>query len=329
MTSIILRLAALPTTSCVLLLACEPNRAPERTQPDTPAKSAAVVPAFERPSSPRDAVAPPAAEDAGAASPGAADAAPPPGMALVPAGPFIMGADSGGEPDEHPAHTVTLDAFYLDLTELTQEDYFACVDARACEPPKMAFLESFGGAFRGPKRPIVGVNQAQAAAYCAHVGKRLPREAEFEKAARGENGLRHPWGDQAPNAELAVFGGSVTADVGSRPKGKGPYGHLDLAGNVWEWMSDAYDPNAYNRSGAARGEVGSCDEIVAFQNELRRSGRHGFTGSNPIPTSCETAIRGGAYNMGAEALRAANRVHHPGTFRLQMTGFRCAKDAPR
>lgn len=250
-------------------------------------------------------------------------------MALVPGGPFTMGADVGGEPDEHPAHVVTIDAFYLDLTELTQDAYFACVNESACAPPKMAYLESFGGAFRGPNRPIVGVSQQDAKVYCAHVGKRLPREAEFEKAIRGEDARTHPWGNQAPTTELAVFGGDVTADVGTHPKGQGPYGHLDLAGNVWEWLSDPYDPNAYRRSGAARGEVGTCEEIVQFQNELRRDHKQGFTGSNPIPTVCEAAIRGGAYNMGAEALRAQNRVHHPGNFRLQMTGFRCAKNATR
>ncbi|RYZ68544.1 MAG: formylglycine-generating enzyme family protein [Proteobacteria bacterium] len=328
---------ALPTTSCVALLgclvsllACESQRSADRTQPNAPARSADDVPqslpVIARPAS--SAVAERPAADAGATEPGPAPEAPA-NMALVPAGPFTMGADSGGEQDEHPAHVVTLDAFYLDLTEVTQEAYLACVDAKACEPPKLAYLESFGGAFRGPKRPVVGVNQANGAAFCAHLGKRLPREAEFEKAVRGDTRRRYPWGDQPPTAERAVFGGDVTADVGTHPEGRGPYGHHDLAGNVWEWMSDAYDPYAYRRAGAARGEVGTCEQVVEFQNELRRTGQRGYTGTNPIPTTCEAAIRGGAYNMGAEALRASNRVHHPGNFRLQMTGFRCAKDVTR
>ncbi len=252
----------------------------------------------------------------------------PPGMQLVPGGSFTMGADAGGEEDEHPAHTVTVDAFYLDLTEVTQEAYIACVDESVCAAPKIAYLESFGGAFRGPQRPVVGVSQADAIMYCTHVGKRLPREAEFERAVRGDDARTYPWGNQKPTRELAVFGGSVTADVGSRPLGRGPYGHHDLAGNVWEWLADPYDPYAYKRSGAARGEVGTCAEIIEFQNERRRAHKQGYTGTNPIPTACEASIRGGAYNMGAEALRASNRVHHPGNFRLQMTGFRCAKDAP-
>lgn len=282
------------------------------------------MPSFERPSTVVTAT-----EDAGVADAAAAPphAEAPAGMALVPAGAFTMGADSGGEQDEHPAHQVTLPAFYLDETEVTQKAYFSCVEAQVCRLPRMAYLESFGGAFRGDLRPIVGVSQSDAAAYCTHVGKRLPREAEFEKAVRGTDARRYPWGNEPPTRERAVFGGDVTEDVGTHPAGKGPYGHHDLAGNVWEWLSDAYDPYAYKRPGAERGEVGTCEQIIEFQNELRRTHKQGYTGTNPIPTECEAAIRGGAYNMGAEALRSANRVHHPGTFRLQMTGFRCAKDA--
>jgi formylglycine-generating enzyme required for sulfatase activity len=92
-------------------------------------------------------------------------------------------------------------------------------------------------------------------------------------------------------------------------------------------MDDDYDPIAYRRPGASAGTPGNCAEINKTQAELRRDGKQGFTGSNPIPTECEKAIRGGAYNYGAEGLRSSNRVHHPGTFRLLMTGFRCAKDA--
>jgi formylglycine-generating enzyme required for sulfatase activity len=93
-------------------------------------------------------------------------------------------------------------------------------------------------------------------------------------------------------------------------------------------MEDLYDPHAYRRRTAGRGEPAPCPEILATQDTLRRTNQQGFTGSNPIPTTCERVLRGGAYNYGAEGLRATNRVHHPGTWRLKVAGFRCAKDAP-
>jgi formylglycine-generating enzyme required for sulfatase activity len=115
--------------------------------------------------------------------------------------------------------------------------------------------------------------------------------------------------------------------VGSRPAGRGPYGHDDLAGNVWEWVADEYDPYAYRRPTAGRGRPGTCPEILATLAQLRRRGQRGFTGSNPIPRVCEAVLRGGAYNYPAEGLRATNRVHHPKHWRIRVAGFRCARDA--
>jgi formylglycine-generating enzyme required for sulfatase activity len=255
------------------------------------------------------------------------DAGPPPppeGMLLVPGGTFTMGTNDAGEGDERPAHPVTLSAFYLDQTEVTQSAYEACVAEAKC---RKAHVEDLPAAFRGPKRPIVNVSWNDARSYCEWKGKRLPREAELERAVRGDDGRKFPWGNDAPTPARAVYSTGAPEDVGTHGAGRGPYGHDDLTGNVWEWMEDDYDPIAYTRATASEGKPGTCAEIRAAQDKLRAEKREGFTGSNPIPTDCEKSIRGGAYNYPAYGLRSTNRVHHPGSFRLKMTGFRCAKDA--
>ena len=256
-------------------------------------------------------------------------------MLRVPGGTFVMGADRGGEEDEHRAHTGTLRGFDLDRTEVTNAAYEACVDAGACQPPDRRIAERSKAApealFHKPNQPVVGVRWDDADAFCRWRGKRLPREAEFERAVRGDDGRRFPWGNQPPTPELTVFGRDLgrqaMEEVGSRPLGRGPYGHDDLAGNVWEWMEDFYDPFAYRRPGAPEGRPGTCPEILATQDQLRAEGKQGFTGTNPIPKTCERVLRGGAYNYDGPGLRSTNRVHHPGRYRLVMSGFRCAKDA--
>jgi formylglycine-generating enzyme required for sulfatase activity len=247
-------------------------------------------------------------------------------MLWVPGGTFTMGSERGGQEDERPAHTVTLEGFFLDRTETTHAAYQACVEAKVCRAPDKNVIGRYGGIFIAPQKPVTGISWDDARTYCKFRGGRLPREAEFERAVRGDDGRRFPWGNEPPTPERAVFHTSTTDVVGSRPKGRGPYGHDDLAGNVWEWIEDLYDPFAYRRAGAPRGEPGTCDEIKAAQDTLRREGKQGFTGSNPIPNECERAIRGGAYNYDADGLRSTNRVHHPGIYRLLMTGVRCAKD---
>jgi len=251
------------------------------------------------------------------------------GMILVPAGSFTMGADSGGEPDEWPAHTVTLPAFYLDETEVTNEAYGKCIETGRCPPPEPSNADRNGVGpdkrFRGPKQPVSSVSWESARTYCAFVGKRLPTEAEFEKASRSADGRLYPWGNVPPGPERAVFAQSVTADVGTHPRGDGPYGHKDLAGNVWEWTEDVYDPLAYQRPGASEGKSGTCEDALRAYEELRQKHLKGFTGSNPLPTECERVLRGGGFNYHATGLRSTNRVHHPPRYRMVMSGLRCAR----
>ena len=261
-------------------------------------------------------------------------------MRPVPGGTFTMGADGVGERDEQPAHAVTVADFWLDTTEVTNEKYLQCVGAGACKPYRDNVARGFHAGpetgFRGPEQPVVGVSWFDASAYCAFRGKRLPREAEWERAARGDDGRKYAWGNEAPDAQrLACFGrkvgapGATTMPVGSYPDGRGPYGHFDLTGNVWEWTADIYDPMAYSRAGRDRGEPGNCDQVLESLAALRKEKRQGYTGSNPIPNSCERALRGGAFNYPGAGLRASNRVHHPPQWRMLVAGFRCAADAPK
>ena len=195
----------------------------------------------------------------------------PEGMLRVPGGTFTMGTDSGGEEDEHPSHSVTVADFWLDVTEATVKDYTECMRAGACVMYRQDAAKSIRAGddskFRQPLQPISGISWEQAKAYCEYRGKRLPREAEWERAARGDDNRKYPWGDSTPEPTIhACFARHIgtplgtTCDVGSYPRGAGPYGHLDLAGNVWEWMSDYYDPFAYRRANSNHGEPGTCEQ---------------------------------------------------------------------
>ncbi len=246
---------------------------------------------------------------------------PTPDRVAVPAGPFTMGSDAAGQQDEHPVHTVTLPAFEIDRTEVTRGDYRRCISAGACTDAR-----PLDARFNDPRQPVVGVSWFQARAYCTWAGGRLPTEAEWEKAARGTDGRTYPWGETYPTSTRAVFGRGESAGhpdpVGTHPAGASPYGAMDMAGNVWEWVESPYDPYAYRHPETAP----TCETALAALTDLRTRGIRGFTGSNPLPDTCERVLRGGGWNYGGEGLRSSNRVHHAPTFRLMMSGFRCAAD---
>ena len=204
-------------------------------------------------------------------------------MVYVPAGEFTMGSSDGevdyalqlcneyyGDcerslfEDEQPQHKVYLDAFWIDKTEVTNVQYQRCVEARVCPAPTMCDWGEppYGDASKA-EHPVVCVSWHDAKAYCEWAGKRLPTEAEWEKAARGTDGWIYPWGNAFDGGKLnscdvncsydwkdasANDDYAETAPAGSYPTGASPYGALNMAGNAWEWVADGYDPGYYNQS---------------------------------------------------------------------------------
>jgi len=237
-------------------------------------------------------------------------------LVLIPAGEFLMGTSislrDGGR-DEYPERRVFLDAFYLDVYEVTNGRYLAFVKAtghRVPENPRDKKLTLWSGAtvpdaFRD--HPVVNVDWHDAAAYCAWAGRRLPTEAEWERAARGRAGRRFPWGDAEPTRALANYlnqwrNGAGLEPVGSHPQGASPEGVQDLQGNVWEWAADWYDPQYYEK-GPARNPKGPAE------------------GTRKV-------IRGSGWESEAPLLRSAHRLSSDPTNRTHSLGFRCAADAP-
>jgi formylglycine-generating enzyme required for sulfatase activity len=252
---------------------------------------------------------------------------------LIPSGTFTMGA-TGSQAAEfyafpgpeswrsrtkplvessQPAHEVYLDDFFIMRTEVTNFQYVQVVGR-----------EADNSRFGGPNQPVVGVNWADAQVYCASIGARLPTEAEWEKAARGPQGFTYPWGNKWDPARLQSADGIAhrllgsvqdwqtwrrtersqqlkTADVGSFPDGASPYGVMDMAGNVWEWVADWFDPNYYLTS-------------------PQRNPRGPVAGEFKV-------LRGGAW----DTPRPVNFSWYRETFirpedSRSVTGFRCAKD---
>jgi formylglycine-generating enzyme required for sulfatase activity len=224
-------------------------------------------------------------------------------MVYVPAGEFLMGAtdaDRYADADEMPQHSVYLDGFWIDKTEVTNAQYRKCVEAGACEEPwgwnRDRFLKS--DLFNAPDQPVVCVLWNNAQDYAVWVGGRLPTEAEWEKAARGTECRTYPWGNSAPDCAKSNIKGCVgtTVAVGSYPAGASPYGVLDMAGNALEWTADKYGAGYYSTS-PSKNPLGP--DSGAFR-----------------------AMRGGSYLQGQEDARCTYRHAGSPKYRPWWYGFR-------
>jgi serine/threonine-protein kinase len=222
-------------------------------------------------------------------------------MVYVPGGIFEMGS-ADGDDHEQPVHTVTLDSFWIDKTEVTNAEYARCVVDGTCSPPSESgsgTRESYYGDSQFDNYPVIYVSWYDADTYCQWVGGRLPTEAEWEYAARGPDGNVYPWGNDPPNDTLLNYDHNVgdTTEVGAYPDGASWVGAMDMAGNVWEWVADWYDGDYYASSPS----------------------------QNPKgpETRDEKVARGGGWSVSGAGGRAASRYHPLPDDRLDALGFRC------
>ena len=233
-------------------------------------------------------------------------------MVLIPAGKFTMGSGNGdkeAQHDERPSHEVYLDAYYIDQYEVTTAQYKTFMQTTRHDKPRYWDQVRLP---RDAQKPVIGISWDDAQAYCQWAGKRLPTEAEWEKAARGTDHRTYPWGNSLPNSNTANFSKKWDSQalyveklkaVGSYKQGKSPYSVYDLAGNVWEWVHDWYTNDYYAQS-------------------PEKNPRGPSTGNHKV-------LRGGSWSNKARNLRSADRFRVNPTNLYGHAGIRCAKDGKR
>lgn len=222
-------------------------------------------------------------------------------MVKIPGGPFIIGYDHR-HPDEKPSHTISIPPFFIDLYEVTNEQYKKFIDATHRLPPDDWINNAYP--LENKKHPVAFVTWYDAHDYCSWAGKRLPTEEEWEKAARGTDGRLYPWGNEfdPKKANMPQSHSTGTTPVGSFPQGRSPYGLYDMAGNVWEWTDSWATPYPGSPIPTA----------------------HYFTGEYKV-------LKGGSwvdcsfYRCGISAL-TFNRGYFKPQTKNRGFGFRCAKN---
>ena len=240
------------------------------------------------------------------------------GMVRIPAGAFLRGCnadvDQTCDEDEKPSQEVLQDDYWIDKTEVTVADFRRCVEAGQCEAPvdRSASGRCNWGDTLRDRHPVNCVNWSQADAYCRWAGKRLPSESEWEKAARGGDGRKFPWGNEPVSCDLSIWRDQTNGDgcgregtwpVCSKEAGNSPFGLCDMSGNVWEWVADWYDAGFYTTGPLKNPINGTASEF--------------------------RVIRGGSWDCGYDvALRASERGWVDGGLRPFYAGFRCAS-SPR
>ena len=268
----------------------------------------------------------------------------PEGMVLIPAGEFEMG-NNNYKGDEKPVHKVYVDAFYMDVHEVTVGEYNKFVKETG-HRPLLPWVPKYSPT---DKHPAVGVSWHDAMAYAKWAGKRLPTEAEWEKAARGGlKGKLYPWGDAAPDGTQCNFsdknsntnhadqnaddGYEWNAPVGSYPPNL--YGLHDMAGNVWEWCLDAYEPNFYSDSPVKNPILGAT-LVDWLENNLILPSKDVMSSTNNIDWVIENAatiqsnrvLRSGSRTCSATVVRVSLRNSEIATTTYYNDfGFRCVKD---